>query len=192
MSSIENRAKGLDIQIESHKESAVVSRGERDLPEKTLSSLERLPYEVMDLIFSQVPRASLVACALTSTRLHFLASEALYTTVYLESSHFTRIFAQTLEHRPFLCDYVQELTVTVEPHWRSVRRLHDILKKLPRLIYLHVLPCWITYGDLPYWEYPFKLRKIKWGLIKDRASQKFIKSHSDTLKEVGYIMLEVT
>jgi hypothetical protein len=114
-SGVENRAKGLDIQIGSHEGGAVVSKAEPKSPEKTLSSLERLPYEVLDLVFSHVPRASLVACALTSTRLHFLVAEALYTTVYLESSYFTRIFAETLERRPFLCDYVQELTVTVEP-----------------------------------------------------------------------------
>jgi hypothetical protein len=187
---VEKEAKGPDVQTETYEESAVVWNREPNWPEKRLSSLEILPYEVLDLIFSQVPRASLVACALTSTRLHFLVAEALYTTVYIESSYFTRIFAKTLERRPFLCDYVQELTITVEPHWRSVRRLHDILKQLSRLIYLHVLPCWITYGDLPYWEYPFKLREIKWGLIKDRASQKFIESHSDTLEEVGYMKLE--
>ncbi|CAG8678107.1 11883_t:CDS:2 [Acaulospora colombiana] len=115
--------------------------------ERRLSSFERLPYDALDIIFSQLPRPSLAACALLSTRVYSA------------------------------------------PHWESVRVLHEILKQLPRLVSLHVLPSWITYGDLPYWEYPFKLRKIKWGLIKDEGSQKFISSQSGTLEEIGYLKI---
>jgi hypothetical protein len=185
------KAKDLEKQAEFHRTSIVVSKKGHNWPEKRLSPFERLPYEVMSLIFSQVPQRSLVACAVTSSQVHFAVAEALYTTVHLESNSLTRTFADTLLRRPFLCDYVHKLTVAVNPHWMSVRRLHEILKQLPRLVDLHVLPSWITYGDLPYWEYPFKLRKIKWGLIKDRASQKFIASQSETLEEIGYMTLSM-
>jgi hypothetical protein len=170
---------------------AITHKKEHNWTEKRLSLFERLPYEVMSLILSQVPYRSLTTCALTSSQLHFAVTEPLYATVHLESDRLTRTFADTLLRRPSLCNYVRKLRIAVNPHWESVRRLHEILKRLPNLVDLHVLPSWITYGDLPYWEYPFKLRKIKWGLIKDRASQRFIASQSDTLKEIGYLKLRV-
>jgi hypothetical protein len=185
------QAKELEKQAESHETGNIVGKREHNWPEKRLSQFERLPYDVRSLIFSQVPRCSLATCALTSSQVHSAVTEVLYATVHLDSNRFTRTFADTLLRRPFLCDYVRKLTVAVKPHWISVRRLHEILKQLPHLVDLHVLPSWITYGDLPYWEYPFKLRKIKWGLIKDRASKKFIASQSDTLEDIGYLKLRV-
>ncbi|CAG8678121.1 11884_t:CDS:1, partial [Acaulospora colombiana] len=156
---------------------------------KSLSLFERLPYEITDLIFFHVPRNSLPACAIASTRMNSAVLVSLYATVNLDLPHLTHRFAETLIRRPFLCHYVRDLTIAVSPHWKSVRVLHDILIQLPCLVSLHTLPSWITYGDLPYWEYPFKLQNIKWGLIKDKASQKFIMSHSDTLKEINYMKL---
>jgi hypothetical protein len=183
------KAGDLDKQGEPRETGAIVRKREHNWPEKRLSPFERLPYDVMSLIFSQVPYRSLATCALTSSQVHSRVMEVLYATVHLKSDRLTRTFADTLLHRPFLCEFVRKLTIAVNAHWASVKRLHEILKQLPSLVDLHVLPSWITYGDLPYWEYPFKLRKIKWGLIKDRASQRFIASQSDTLKEIGYLKL---
>jgi hypothetical protein len=158
-------------------------------PKNQLSPLETLPYEIFDHISSQLPRASLAACTLTSTTLYSLTIKRLYASLDISLDHFTRILAETLARRPFLCGFVRNLSISVKPHWESVKVLHQILKQLPNLTNLHVLPSWITYGDLPYWEYPFKLRTIKWGLMKDRASQKFIASQSDTLEKIEYFRL---
>jgi hypothetical protein len=154
-----------------------------------LSTLEKFPYEIFDLISSQLPCTSLAACALTSTSLYSLVVKRLYTSVDTLLYHFTRMFAETLMRRPFICDFVRDLSIGVKPHWKSVGALHEVLKRLTRLTSLHLLPSWVSYGDLPYWEYPFKLRKIKWGLMKDRASQKFIASQSDTFE---YLKLDTT
>jgi hypothetical protein len=152
-----------------------------------LSTLEKFPYEIFDLISSQLPQTSLAACALTSTSLYSAVVKQLYASVDTPSDPLTCRFAKTLTRRPFICDFVRDLTVHVKPHWKSVGILHEILKQLPKLIHLHVLPSWITYGDLPYWEYTFKLRTVKWGLMEDKTSQKFIASQSDTLKRVEYL-----
>jgi hypothetical protein len=157
-----------------------------------LSNLEKFPYEIFDLISSQLPRTSLATCALTSTSFYSFVVKQLYTSVDIPLDRFARTFAETLTCRPFICDFVRDLSIGVKPHWKSVKILHETLKQLPKLTSLHVLPSWITYGDLPYWEYPFKLRTIKWGLMKDRASQKFISSQSDTLKKIEYLKLDTT
>ncbi|PVG01477.1 hypothetical protein CPB86DRAFT_105702 [Serendipita vermifera] len=189
-SRVERRAREADGNVESQKGGLITDMLQNDYREKKLSPFERLPYDVFDLIFSHLPQTSLAACALTSIQIHSAVTRALYTKVNLQTDRLTRIFEETLLCRPFLCDYVRDLTIAVKPHWESVRVLHDILKKLPHLISLHTLPSWITYGNLPYWEYPFKLHTLKWGLMKDKASQKFIASQSDTLKEVGYLKIK--
>ncbi|PVG01475.1 hypothetical protein CPB86DRAFT_871196 [Serendipita vermifera] len=186
----DEQAKGMNRLVELHKDRTVADNSKFHHSDKSLSPFERLPYEITDLIFFQVPRSSLASCALTSTRMNSAVGRALYATVTLDSPLPTRRFAKALTRRPFLCDHVRSLTAAVKPHWSFVRILLEILKQLPRLVSLHILPSWITYGDLPYWEYPFKLRTIKWGLIKDKASQKFITSHSKTLEEVSYMKLD--
>jgi hypothetical protein len=188
---METQAKKAVDQVRHYEKGAFVAQRKHDWHNNRLSSFESLPRELLDLIFSRLPRSSLAACALTSTQLYFTVAEALYSKVRLRLDRFTCIFAETLLRRPLLCDSVRKLTVAINPHWTSARALHDILKQIPRLVDLHVLPSWITYGDLPYWEYPFKLRKLKWGLMKDRASQKFIESQSDTLEEIRYLNMRI-
>jgi hypothetical protein len=180
----------IKCEPDSYQEISNIKGSKRSGAKNQLSALETLPYEIFDHISSQLPRASLAACALTSTAPYSLAVRRLYASVDTPLDHFTRTFAETLARRPFLSEFVRDLSINVKPHWEPVKVLHEILKRLPNLTYLHVLPSWITYGDLPYWEYPFKLRTIKWGLMKDRASQKFIASQSDTLQEVEYFKLE--
>ncbi|PVF94256.1 hypothetical protein CPB86DRAFT_828742 [Serendipita vermifera] len=79
-----------------------------------------------------------------------------------------------------------DVSVT-DPHWESVAVLHNILKQLPYLTLLEIGPSWITYGDLPYWECPFKLQGLKWGLIKDEACKRFVvDSQKHLTSEVVY------
>ncbi|PVG01474.1 hypothetical protein CPB86DRAFT_781694 [Serendipita vermifera] len=130
-----------------HNDRTVAGNSEPRRSAKSLPPFERLPYEVTDLTLFQVPRSSLAACALTSTRMSSAGWKALYATVDLDSPYLTRRFAKTLTRHPFLCDHVHSLTASIKPRWKSVRILHEILKQLPRLVYLHVLPSWITYGD---------------------------------------------
>ncbi|PVF94260.1 hypothetical protein CPB86DRAFT_818148 [Serendipita vermifera] len=153
---------------------------------KPLSAMERTPEEILDVIFAQVDRESLPSCVYLSSRIYSVAIKRLYYRVQLMSDKSTRNFAETVLNRPILKHYVRQLLTVIEPHWESVAVLHNILKQLPYLTLLEIGPSWITYGDLPYWEYPFKLEGLKWGLIKDEASKKFIESQKHLRSEVVY------
>jgi hypothetical protein len=155
-------------------------------PAKPSSALERTPEDVLDLILSHVGRESLPNCVYLSSHVYPIAIKRLYYRVQLMSDSSTRNFAQTLISRPILKDYVRQLLTVIAPHWESVAVLHGILKQLPYLTLLEIGPSWITYGDLPYWEYPFKLEGLKWGLIKDKAAKKFIESQSGLTSDVVY------
>ncbi|PVF94257.1 hypothetical protein CPB86DRAFT_800607 [Serendipita vermifera] len=150
------------------------------------SAMEKMPSEVLDIIFSQVDRESLPSCIYLSTRIYAAAIKRLYYRVQLMSDASTRNFAETLLSRPILKHYVRQLLTVIDPHWESVATLHSILKQVPYLTLLEIGPSWITYGDLPYWEYPFKLEGLKWGFIKDEASKSFIDSQKHLKSEVVY------
>ncbi|CAG8663832.1 13069_t:CDS:2 [Acaulospora colombiana] len=150
------------------------------------SAMERMPSEILDIVFSQVDRESLPACVYLSSRIYPVVVKRLYHRVQLMSDASTRNFAETLVSRPILKDHVRQLLTVVNPHWESVAVLHNILKQLPFLTLLEIGPTWITYGDLPYWEYPFKLEGLKWGFIKDEAAKRFIGSQKHLTSEVVY------
>jgi hypothetical protein len=155
-------------------------------PRNELSSFEKMPFEIMEILFSYVDRESLPNCVYLSSRIYPAAIKRLYYRVQLISDSSTRNFAQTLISRPIVKDYVRQLLTVIDPHWESVSVLHTILRQLPFLTLLEIGPSWVTYGDFPYWEYPFKLQGLKWGLIKDEAANKFIDSQSNLTSDVVY------
>jgi hypothetical protein len=167
-------------------EAVIGRKRERIRQVDRISAFERMHCEILDVLFSQMDRESLPNCIYLSSRIYDIAIKKLYYRVQLMSDFSTRNFAETLINRPILKDYVRQLLTVINPHWESVAVLHGILKRLPFLTLLEIGPSWITYGDLPYREYPFKLEGLKWGLIKDRAAKRFIESQSTHISDVVY------
>jgi hypothetical protein len=88
----------------------------------------------------------------------------------------TKTLLDTVCRRPELTSYIKNLRLVTMAHWESLQMAHEILKQLPDLKSLDFAPCWFSYGNLPYWEYPFTLQTLRWGLKKDSAFDRFCKS----------------
>ena len=141
-----------------------------------LSAIETLPAELNEEIMIHLTVRDLAACAAASKTLSLQATRRLYTSVTLERATQTKTLLDTFSRRPELTSYVKHLRVVTMAHWESLQIAHEILKQLPALKSLDFAPCWFSYGNLPYWEYPFTLRTLTWGLKQDSAFDQFCRS----------------
>jgi hypothetical protein len=142
----------------------------------SLSMVETLPAELHAEIMAYLTMGDLAACAATSKTLSLQATRRLYTSVTLESADQTKSLLEAISKRPELTRYIKDLRLVTMAHWESLQIAHEILKQLPALKSLNFAPCWFSYGNLPYWEYPFTLQTLRWGLKEDSAFHWFCKS----------------
>jgi len=147
-----------------------------------LSVIETLPAEIKVSIFVNLSTKDLAACAATSKALFLEATRILYVSVHLSSADQTITLLETLNMHPEYAKLIKDLSLVTMAHWESLQVAHDILKRLPALTSLEFAPCWFSYGDLPYWEYPFQLQTLKSGLRPDDGFRKFRSSQFDTKK----------
>jgi hypothetical protein len=147
-----------------------------------LSAVEMFPAEIKSSIFANLSTKDLAACAATSNALFLEATRLLYGSVHLVSADQTVTLLETLNVHPEYAKYIKDLRLVTMAHWESLQVAHDILKQLPALTSLDFAPCWFSYGDLPYWEYPFQLQTLKSGLRPDDGFRKFRSSQLDAKK----------
>jgi len=171
--------KNLDKQQKSHNpERAHESASHVSHPpsSSSLSAIESLPAELYQEIMVHLTVGDLGACAAASKTLSLHATRLLYASVTLERATQTKTLLTTISRRPELTSYIKDLRLVTMAHWESLQTAHEILKQLPALNSLNFAPCWFSYDNLPYWEYPFTLRTLMWGLKQDSAFHRFCRS----------------
>jgi hypothetical protein len=141
-----------------------------------LSVIEILPAELHAEIMTYLTMGDLAACATTSKTLSPQATRRLYAFVTLVRATQTKTLLDTISRHPELTRYIKDLRLVTMAHWKSLQVAHEILKQLPALKSLEFAPCWFSYGNLPYWEYPFTLQTLRWGLKEDSAFHRFCES----------------
>lgn len=133
--------------------------------------------EITGDIFSYLDPSDLAAFAISSKLLGPQATKILYSSVKLTYADQTEVLLQTITRRSELTGYIKEIRVVTKAHWKSLQIAHEILKQLPALRSLEFDRCWLSYETVPYYEYPFTLRSLTWGLKKDAACERFCHAH---------------